>query len=297
MVLVSGNHVHDLSSGISATGYVDVYDNTVWGNSTGIGIGSNAAAHSNEVFNNSTGIVLTYGGWAYDNEVYGNSTRGISSYAAVIESNLVYSNPVGINDTGSNRIINNVIWDNTTTGIYMTSDRSISGIDPDGVYNNTIRQAAGTAIRVENATNVIIRNNIIDISGGCGVSVTDGSEVGFASDYNLFHLSGTATLASWEGDTYSALSDWRFETGFDVHSVTAEPLYVDADGSDDISGFSAAPAGSAIFLDDGDAGVTYTGSWPTVASGYLGDHREGGTAYVTGTGQNTVTYTFTDLTP
>ena len=52
------------------------------------------------------------------------------------------------------------------------------------------------------------------------------------------------------------------------------PGYVDADGVDNVSGWSTASVGAARTLDDGDAGVTLSGSWTTVASGFGGDRRE-----------------------
>ena len=91
-----------------------------------------------------------------------------------------------------------------------------------GTVINTIHQSTGVGVLVEgSASGVLLKNNLIDMAGGVALSVDPNSERNFASDYNLFHPSGTAALALWKGKTFSSRTDWLHETGFDVNSVTA----------------------------------------------------------------------------
>ncbi|MRR37846.1 hypothetical protein EG829_25000, partial [bacterium] len=147
-VMISGNRVHDLTTGINTSNYAEVFGNTLWSNTTGINTGASGIVHDNVTFNNSTGITVS-GASAYDNEVYGNRTYGIESYNSLVQANRIYNNPVGINDTGYSRIINNVVWNNTATGIRMAGNYTSSNFGTPGVFNNTILQASGNALRVD----------------------------------------------------------------------------------------------------------------------------------------------------
>ena len=86
-------------------------------------------------------------------------------------------------------------------------------------------------------SNTSIRDNILVAGAGYALRVGDDTQVGFASNYNLFHTFGTGKLALWEGRDFVTLSDWFYETGNDVESVVGDPQFVDIDGADGILGF------------------------------------------------------------
>ncbi|RZL38827.1 MAG: hypothetical protein EOP35_04955, partial [Rubrivivax sp.] len=290
---VTGNRVHDVSTGISQSYDGWVRNNTVWAAATGIGANSNYDVSGNTVWGSTTGIEAGSVS-VTNNTVYANTT-GLSINSMVASGNRVYDNTLGVNVSSNTLLTNNLIWDNTT-GVRLSGGHS--GTELHGVANNTIVQTGGTAVQVENASNARIANNILDLrAGATGITVSPNSESGFQSDYNLFSQQAGTVLTRWEGRDFTSRPDWVYETGYDQHSRIATPNYVDANGADNLSGWDGAAVGAAVILDDGDAGVSFSGSWTTVTTstpGYSGDRREAnGNQY--GTGSNTATYTFTGL--
>ncbi|MBK7765952.1 MAG: right-handed parallel beta-helix repeat-containing protein [Sulfuritalea sp.] len=305
--LISGNRVHDTSTGIQVYYEGEVRNNEVWASSTGISAQS-VLVQGNTVWANTTGI----GGSSntiLDNTAYGNTT-GISVSSSTVAGNRLYDNTTGLYDGGSSLVRNNALWDNSTAARLVGG---YTGDDTQGFVNNTIVQTGGVAIRVDNSANKVrLRDNIIDLrdvvstdalgnevrSGATAITVAPDSEAGFSSDYNLFRLDTASVLANWENRAFGSRPDWLYETGNDQNSRVAAPQYVDQNGADDQSGWSSQVVGSAVVVDDGDAGVVFTGTWTTVSNataGYGGDRREaGGNLY--GTGANAVTYTFSGLT-
>ncbi|WP_083749014.1 right-handed parallel beta-helix repeat-containing protein, partial [Pelomonas sp. KK5] len=293
--MITGNRVHDVSVGIQAQYNGQILNNTVWGASDrGIGAYSITLATGNTVWGSSTGIDGS-STTLRNNIVYANST-GLTTYNLLAEGNRSYDNTLGASINGYTLFRNNILYDNTN-GVVMQSGYNAD--ETHGFINNTIVQTGGTAIRVQNASNAHLASNIIDLRGGAtGVIVTNNSEGGFQSDYNLFGQAAGTVLFNWEGRDFTSRPDWVYETGFDVNSRIAEASFVDANGADDLSGYASQAIGAAKILDDGDAGVVFTGSWTTVTTGtggYQGDRREA-SGYVTGTGANYATYTFTGLT-
>ncbi len=207
--------------------YADVVDNVVYDSTTGIqGSGS-------------SGLVIR------GNRVYFCDT-GILTSSGLIEANRVYSNLVGIRSGGyySSRIVNNLIYANTTAALVMDN----VGIGQSQIVNNTIYQQAGDAIRLQNAsTNVSLRNNIIYVGSGYGVSVSDDSQVGFDSDYNLFYTTGTGKVGLWQGQTFATVEEWFYKLASDFHSGQGDPLFVDPNGVDNVLGYTGGVDGG---LDD-----------------------------------------------
>ena len=210
-----------------------------------------------------TGISLSVGAVGIGNRVYANIGTGIElggGGGAVAERNIVYDNAVGISESQS-RVVNNLVYDNTTDGI------QVYGVHDSyrGIYNNTVIQPTGTALRMAvNGYNVHIRDNILEVGAGYAINVPSNSQSGFTSDYNLFRLTGTGKVAFWEDRDFLTLSDWYYETGFDAEGLAADPQFIDADGADDIRGYSLATIGNGIIIDDGDAGFSTIGTWTTV---------------------------------
>ena len=110
----------------------------------------------------------------------------------------------------------NLIYQNASAGISL-----LNGIDQ-SIVNNTIDQPTGTGISISGAASATsIENNIIDVGAGPPIAVSPASETGFASDYNLFDLTGTASVVgTWEGISFASLPNWYSNS---VSMRTARP--------------------------------------------------------------------------
>src|SRR5205814_714438 len=143
---------------------------------------------------NFVGILASSSDQVHNNRVYHNADAGISAdYGSSLTANVVYSNLVGVKLTSSfnSRISNNLIYANANQGIYAQAIYS-SGFQ---VVNNTIYQPAGDAVRLERSVGVQLRNNILWAPAGYDLSVSNDSQSGFASDYNILYTSGTGQVA------------------------------------------------------------------------------------------------------
>ena len=309
--LVSDNIVHDNTrDGILANYDTIVQGNTVFGhngaNDAGVSISSGAMATENTVYENFNGInvdgstsgnvgeVIASGNRVYDNRNIGIWARDTKT---VVRGNTVYSNAIGIQGSRQSYqfdglIENNLVYANTSQGIVLDDATMWIGPSP-RVYSNTIYQPTGDAIVVQNTSqDVGLKNNIVWVDSGAAITVSADSQTNFSSDYNLFHLTGTAVLANWAGTPFDSLADWFYELGQDGHSQRTDPLLVDIDGPDDLLGYSRTPIGPAIILDDEDPGVTLHGSWTeNETGGYQGDYWRADSVSSTGT------WEFTGLVP
>ncbi len=238
-----GNKVHDNSqSGIFANAQNStaiVVGNTVNSHraslfGTGIQAGNGVEIARNAIYDNWTGISTSGSSPIRENRVYGNVGTGINANNNPLTSNVIYNNSVGIVATASQALFShNLIYANTTTGV------KISQGGPD-LVNNTIYQSAGNAVRMEGgAANVILRNNIVWATGGTGVSISNDSQTGFVSDYNLLYATGTGIVGSWLGANQGTLQQWQNATSRDVNSLANDPLFVDIDGADNVLGYVA----------------------------------------------------------
>ena len=285
---VSGNLVHDnTSGGISASPpalvsgpQILVMGNTVYGHpGEGISI-SRGTAINNVVYGNSNGLVVGGVGSAIDNRVYHNS-NGIlvESGSSTVRGNTVYSNKVGVRQTHyyGSTIENNVIYANTELGILVhPGDQS----DDLTIASNTIFQTVGDAVRIEgNSQYVQLRNNILWVEKGYDISVANDSQVGFQSDYNLLYTTGSGKLGLWEGQDFTTQVDWFYELGFDGHSQTTDPLFVDFDGADNVLGFVADEGGFDGGPDDNfllkalSPAIDRGDSWASTPQDILGTNR------------------------
>ena len=119
------------------------------------------------------------------------------------------------------------------------------------------------------------------------------SQFGFRSDYNLLAPTAGDTLGRWQDRDFADRAEWYWETGQDGHSLQADPQFVNPAGPDGLLGFSNAPIGPAVIIDNTDAGFSTTGSWGTGSGGYADNYRTHGV----GDGSATATWTFTGLVP
>ncbi|MEX0642950.1 MAG: right-handed parallel beta-helix repeat-containing protein, partial [Pirellulales bacterium] len=239
-----GNIVHDNGEhGISAGGTVRIVGNTVYGHAANgrAGIDAFGAEQivSNVVYGNDVGI-LSVGG-VMNNRVYQNRGVGIVTGASGrVTGNVVYSNGAGIQVGccgyyNAAELTNNLIYGNTTAGI-----RAYSG-DGLKVINNTVHQPAGNALIFEGeTTRFTMRNNIFSVGAGYAVNGGSFNLLGLASDFNDFYVTGAGQVGLWQGVARPTLARWRSATFTDATSVSQDPLFIDADGADNVLGYASA---------------------------------------------------------
>ncbi|MFN7806599.1 MAG: right-handed parallel beta-helix repeat-containing protein, partial [Planctomycetaceae bacterium] len=253
--LARGNLVWGNSeSGIVASGNALVVGNTVWGHSsssgTGIVLGLYAAeARHNVVYDNTLGI--SGAGRIQGNRVYHNSSVGIRAYhwTSVLE-NVVYGNTVGIEAPSSyprfhGELLNNLVYANSVVGIHIESGAGAR------VINNTVFQPHGNALLIDgNSLNTSLFNNTLWVDSGFNIIVSGDSQVGFQSDFNLLHTTGTGQVAFWQGLPKSTLNAWYNTVFQDENSLAQDPRFVNPAGPDGILGYRVSPAGDFGADDD-----------------------------------------------
>ncbi|WP_323379678.1 right-handed parallel beta-helix repeat-containing protein, partial [Stieleria sedimenti] len=276
----------------------EAIDNEVYGHTAGVGIyvDGGAMASGNVVHGNDVGIQTHAYTTVDSNQVYDNRIGLLASYAydTTITANRVYSNSEGIRVEGQNNvtIANNLVYANTNSAIYLRD-----GYLNAGIIGNTLYQAVGDAVTIEYSSNVQLSNNILWVEDGAAIRVAGDAQVGFGSDYNLFHTPGSGIVGRWDGRELGDLVAWKFELGLDPNGLVGDPLLLDVDGADDLLGFRREVLSTRI-IDDGDAGFSTTGTWTTFTTaggnpgGFADDYRQGDFA-----DNGTATWTFDNLTP
>ena len=76
------------------------------------------------------------------------------------------------------------------------------------------------------------------MDSGVALSVAADSQTGFESDFNLFHITGSGKVASWQNLIRTDLVSWRNTALQDENSLQRDPLFVDPDGADNVLGFA-----------------------------------------------------------
>ncbi|WP_197456009.1 right-handed parallel beta-helix repeat-containing protein [Stieleria neptunia] len=273
-------------------------DNEVYGHTAGVGIyvDANASASGNLVHGNDVGIQTHAYTTVDSNQVYDNRVgiRGDYAYDANLTGNRIYSNSEGIRIEGQNNvtIANNLVYANTNSAIYLRD-----GYLNAGIIGNTLYQAVGDAVTIEYSSNVQLSNNILWVEDGVAITVAGDAQVGFGSDFNLFHTPAAGIVGRWDGRELDDLVAWKFELGFDPNGLVGDPMLLDIDGTDDLLGFRREVLSTRI-VDDGDAGFSTTGTWTTSTTaggnpgGFADDYRQGDLA-----DNGTATWTFANLTP
>ncbi|MBI84895.1 MAG: hypothetical protein CMJ81_17005, partial [Planctomycetaceae bacterium] len=240
-----GNLIHDNAHhGIQAHDNVIIAGNTIFGHVaepraglylTGFsGLGPQAI--QNVVYDNYSGIHDTFSQSQIEhNRVYNNSNLGITTAGSPVRGNVVYSNQVGVVAGFSTAdVSNNLIYDNAVQGLLVQARSGVTEI-----VNNTIYQPTGDAIQIKGGSrDVQLRNNILWVDDGFDISVAGDSQNGFASDFNLLHVTGSGEIAFWQGLARPTLAAWQNAAFTDVNSLSQDPLFVDIDGSDNTLGFA-----------------------------------------------------------
>ncbi len=238
-ILISGNKVHDnLTFGIDGNSSVIISGNTVFNQvgSSRAGIrsqGTTVDVINNTVFGNTDGIIGS-SGRVIGNRSFNNVRYGITiSGATETRANVVYSNSIGIQIGGAPGVISdNLVYGNTNQGIF------IQGALNSQLYNNTIYQVTGEAVRIEGGSGTALRNNIISVQSGYDIFLNTAAQTGFTSNYNVLTRSNdpNARIGFWNGANRLTLADWQSATAGDASSISADPLFIDIDGADNVFG-------------------------------------------------------------
>ena len=168
-----------------------------------------------------------------NNFIYDDISETLDGIESFTSNGMFISNQGSGTVTGIN-IHNNVIKDNTSTGI------DVNNVDSVYLYNNTIygvnpNLEADGGLWVEGSkTNVVLKNNIIYNNTGNASTYSciyiNSGLMSFVSDYNLFYNTLTNTrLVRYLGNNYTT-SQWTSYLatyGQDKHSrMPANPLFV-----------------------------------------------------------------------
>lgn len=223
------------NGGISVSGNVLVFGNSVTGapDSTGTGIALyGSTAEQNVVQGYAVGIAAQntfYNDVIRRNRVFHNSVIGITaSNDDDVSGNVVYSNGTGIQANGSPTIQKNVIYDSDVNGIFLSSATG-NASNHALVLNNTVVASGLNAVRVAGSSQFVeLRNNILSADTGFDISVANDSQIGFLSDYNVLHTSGTGKVAFWQGLARPTIGAWRLTAFTDQHSLSSDPLFAGA---------------------------------------------------------------------
>ncbi|RLB07355.1 MAG: hypothetical protein DRG59_06530, partial [Deltaproteobacteria bacterium] len=234
-----GNIVHDNSQwGLDLRGATEAIGNAIFGHTEsyygGIVLSGGEVSH-NVIFNNSYGI--SGYGTITGNRIYNSDSRGInlSSSLGTVTENIIYSSPIGIYVSGygghSATIKNNLIYDNSSSGISIHSGNNHE------IINNTFYETGGNAVTISGSKYDELRNNIFWVESGYAIFVDSNSQVGFESDFNLFHIVGEGKVGYWQGARKS-LTNWINASFKDKNSLMRDPLFVDPDGADNLLGYA-----------------------------------------------------------
>ncbi len=245
---------------IHAQNNIQAINNTLVssGGGTGIYATSGATVAGNTVSRYAVGISTSsgnsFGGsteYVYNNRAFANSSTGISAdWDDIVSGNTSYSNSIGIHlDYFHGEASNNIVYANTNYGIEQTS-RPFYQTGASELVNNSVFQDVGDAIRLTNSSNVRVANNILWVNAGHALFVDSPSQPNFRSDRNVIARGPNpivpgdlARAGFWGGETRPTLADWQQASGQDIHSVEADPRWLDINGPDNLLGYTTAGGG------------------------------------------------------
>jgi len=191
-------------------------------------------AHHNISYSNGAHGIVLYDtcnyGTVYNNLCYSNGTAGI--YFRISTNMVAYNNHChhctfcfDIEDGTIAKIYNNLSHDSTNPAFGLTI-LSNSYVE---LYNNTLYLSV---LYIGNSSNATVKNNLMTTSAGYCITVNDAaSKVGFVSDYNDCHISGTAKTGKWGAVDENTLADWQLATSQDSHSIDTHPALVNEGGT------------------------------------------------------------------
>ena len=179
------------------------------------------------------------GGPVLNNQVYANAV-GISG-GGLIQGNRIYSNATGVvfrNSGTLNLLINNVVWANSSVGVDV-GGTGLPTAQQHHLSPGRRRRAPGWLRRASMETAPISR--CATTSSGRRRATTWSCRPRTKSASPATTTSSTprapAILATWQGHDFSDLVTWFYETGQDMHSLSADPQFVNAAGADGLLGY------------------------------------------------------------
>lgn len=235
--VVEDNVAHgNAEEGFEIYGATIARDNTAYDNHIGMRMmGRYGEFLNNTVYNNTYGIYAGSSGYGpgrvEGTTAYGNTSVGIWGNDAVeLVGNVAYDNNVGMRSAYI--VENNLIYSNDSTALALPSNNGDDDRQPI-VRNNTIISDGHTAVALDNnVRDVIIENNIFQVTDSVAIHVGQNNTEGFSADFNLFDLQGSATLVSWVGQSFGGLTEWFYATGNGLHSRVGDPQFVDSANDD-----------------------------------------------------------------
>jgi Ca2+-binding RTX toxin-like protein len=243
--LIEENLFHSAEFGVRYFAPAALANNRIFHNETGVltnitdaeqVLGAVPGSRPNRIYDNEIGVLLnnaTVQAQEILNNVTGISGSGLVGGSDPSSSNLISGNQVGVDVTGdvySNEIVGNVIGLVGKTGQLISNNwfaKNISaaidivGTTSTRLFNNVFVDSNSINVHVRSqARETELRNNILETTGGYNLFVTNDSQTGFFSDYNLYHAGDNGVLVYWSGVDFRDILDWQVDVGrFDRHSL------------------------------------------------------------------------------
>ncbi len=227
---------------------IEVYNNYISDHCWGIAIGAssgtptitNVRIHDNEVTDwtnwwypsttyHTDGIILwqtqggTFAPWVYNNYIHGD-LGGPSATAFIFCT-------YGITQTGATtssqcRIFNNVLVQTAAHGTVIWVQQ-VTG--PTYILNNTLVDVStdtATGIMISGLNGSVVENNILEYGGTTmGGYDSPATSVLSNSDYNDWYMiNGGGANTRFGLGGFQNLATWQSNTGYDMHSITGNPL-------------------------------------------------------------------------
>jgi parallel beta-helix repeat protein len=167
-----------------------------------------------------------------------NREKGINLHGGshcLIEDNLIYGNDwyglyLGVEDGAGehNRFQNNLFNDNGRVHIVAPNNTFINNTF---VARESLSRELFQFYGKGAGAGTVFKNNIFYNGTRQIFKFFKSKEIDITSDYNLFYTPSTL-LASKVGANYSDLAAWQAATGYDTHSVSADPMFNDRQNND-----------------------------------------------------------------
>lgn len=265
-ITITGNNIHHLLSGSSESltldgnvkDFVIEYNKVHDNNNIGIDIighyetctapcidqARNGIVSHNLVYNIDTSTNPAYGSKG-DRAAAGIYVDGGTN--VIVENNEVFNSNFGIElaseihgkDTSKVTVRNNYVHHNQGAGIIMGgSGSSNGGARNNTVVNNTLymndtmqQGYAEITLQNYNVNNTLVNNILYTFPKQRFIKMSKTNGSGNVIDYNMYYRSDAVDAKSWRynGISYKTWKEFKVATGFDEHSLYADPQFMDID--------------------------------------------------------------------